>query len=42
MITNHFKYKLFGRAKGRKKNAQLFLEHIKNYQFNIDADLNSG
>ena len=41
MITNHFKYKLFGRSKGRKKNAQLFLEHIKNYQFNIDADLNT-
>lgn len=41
MKHNHFKYKLFGRSKGRKKNDKLFLEHIKKYKFNIDLDLNT-
>ena len=36
----NFKYKLFGRSKGRKKNKNLLLNNLNEFDFNIKKDLN--
>jgi tRNA (guanine-N7-)-methyltransferase len=40
MIPGRFKYKLFGRFKGRKKIYHPSSNYLKKYQFNIDKDIN--
>jgi len=39
MKKNKFKYKLFGRFKGRKKNIELPLNYENKYNFNIENDI---
>ena len=39
MTKDKFKYKLFGRFKGRKKNIELPLNCEKKYNFNIENDI---
>ena len=36
-----FKYKLFGRSKGRKRNKNMFLNNFKKFDFNIKKDLDN-
>ena len=36
----NFKYKLFGRSKGRKRNKNLLLNNLNEFDFNIKKDLN--
>mgnify|MGYP001383125351 CR=1 FL=1 len=36
----NFKYKLFGRSKGRKKNKNFLLNNLNEFDFNIKKDLN--
>ena len=37
---HNFKYKLFGRSKGRKRNKDLLLNNFNEFDFNIKEDLN--
>ena len=37
-----FKYKLFGRSKGRKRNKNLILNNLDEFDFNIKKDLNKA
>ena len=37
----NFKYKLFGRSKGRKRNKNLLLNNLNEFDFNIKKDLNN-
>ena len=39
MITDRFKYKLFGRLKGRKKSKQIFIDDVDRYKINIKNDI---
>ena len=41
MISNRFKYKLFGRFKGRKKIDSLLIKTLKKHSFNIKNGINS-
>ena len=40
MISSRFKYKLFGRFKGRKKIDSLLIKTLKKYSFNIKTGIN--
>ena len=42
MIPNRFKYKLFGRFKGRKKIHHPSFEELKKYKFNAEKDINKS
>ena len=42
MIPSRFKYKLFGRFKGRKKIYHPSFQNIKKYQFNLEKDINKS
>ena len=42
MIPSKFKYKLFGRFKGRKRIPHPSFEELKKYQFNKDKDINKS
>ena len=42
MIPNRFKYKLFGRFKGRKKIHHPFFQDLKKYQFNLEKNINKS
>ena len=42
MIPSKFKYKLFGRFRGRKKIPQLSSHDLKKYQFNAEKDINKS
>jgi tRNA (guanine-N7-)-methyltransferase len=42
MIPSRFKYKLFGRFKGRKKIHNQFFHDLKKYQFNLEKDINKS
>ena len=41
MKKNQFKYKLFGRFKGRKKNIKLPLNYNNKYNFNLKNEINN-
>ncbi len=42
MIPTRFKYKLFGRFKGRKKIHHSSFQDLKKYQFNLEKDINKS
>lgn len=39
MILNKFKYKLFGRFKGRKRNSEISSLNLQKYQINFENDI---
>ena len=38
----NFKYKLFGRSKGRKRNKNLLVNNSNDFDFNIEKDFNKN